>query len=184
MRFFAVLKCTVIYLHIIQFGEMKMRRLALLITLLVSTSVQAAIYKCTDDKGARTYSDIPCSPTAEKVHTGYTATPSPQKQPPEMQGDLRVDAELKRLTAQEERIFAAREARGSRLTSKIRVNAENDELDSIRRQKRALLGKGGTNDNQDARLRKLERDSQKPLVEDFRMNGRQCQKASGEIRCN
>lgn len=165
-----------------------MRAILILIALIVTPAANASLYKCTDNKGARTYSQVPCAPTAEKIYTGDTSDPGTSDSPSQRQQvDPDIKAELRRLNTQEDRIFARRNERrqwGVTSVTKSTAQSENDELDSIRRQKRALLGQGGPGDEQETRLRKLERTMERPSVENFTLNGRPCEKVGSNVQCH
>ena len=96
------------------------------------------------------------------------------------QRDPRVAVELAKLNIVEEEMLAKKRS------TKFTVNglaAWNTEMDSIRRQKTALLtGESSSESNNEARIRALEQ-NQKKSIDNFNINGRPCNRVGSQVTC-
>jgi hypothetical protein len=156
--------------------------------------------EATMDKVQKTFDYVPPS-TEEKALVAERAAEAAQ-QAEETQArallekrDSQVAQEIERLSDREAQLTREldreRTERAQSLADDInkatRIRRAQNELESVRRQMRALLGHESPDADADERLGKLEkrvaRAERKPVVEDFTLNGSQCQRAGTDIRC-
>jgi hypothetical protein len=95
--------------------------------------------------------------------------------------------ELKMMKDLDDERDESRRSLGALVEAKPKIRWIENELESVRRQKRALMGHESSDADSDARIRNLERrvesTERKPIVENFTVNGRPCQRVMGNINC-
>jgi len=177
----------------------------LLFFAVLSSQVQAQIYKCTEANGRSTYTDRPCMSAAEVIQTKPSTGGQSQRRPsyqirPTSETPAQVNkVEIERLSQREgdltrvldeERMMLASQSIGGSAAARTRIRSYENELRSVQAQKLALMGYGSSAGVSDDRIRDLEnrlenaeRASRRPIVENFTMNGRHCQRAAGTVTC-
>jgi predicted nucleic acid-binding Zn-ribbon protein len=160
--------------------------------------------EATMDKVQKTFDYVPPSPEEKALAAARAAADAQQAE--DAQARAKVVAGLEKRDsqmAQEVQALSDREAQLTReldnertepahslandINKATKIRRVQNELESVRRQMRALLGHESPAADADERLSKLEkrvaRAERKPAVEDFTLNGSQCQRVDTDIRC-
>lgn len=178
----------------------------MVLSIAFSSLTHAQVYKCKDPQGKANYSDIPCSSVAEKIRItpndfgeSTNAMPSArsgvamQSTTPENKREIeklsrREDELTRRLDEEREQLSS--QSIGNLGPARTRIRSIQDELHSVQIQKRALLGHASVSADNDDKIQQLERrvdgaerSARKPIVDNFRMNGKNCQRVGDSVNC-
>lgn len=152
------------------------------------------------DKVQKTFDYVPPSPEEKALVAERAAEAAQQAEETQARvllekRDSQVAQQIEKLSDREAQLTreldSERSERAHSLADDInkatRIRRIQNELESVRRQMRALLGHESPAADADERLSKLKkrgaRAEHKPIVEDFTLNGSQCQRVGTDIRC-